>query len=170
VDCASKGTLASGMGVGAGAGFAGDPEACWLGAIPPLETKTRIISKTIRITGCIERKRGSESAAHSAWFIDPKRGVEARSFLCGLGTVDLQRGGRPLGDHPPWKLSVYSPPCYAQPRRQRQPVKASLHLMVNVQPTFLFCHCDDEFAGCSRIGNSARDPQPGANFPSATEC
>ena len=32
-DCASKGTLASGMDVGAGTGFAGDPEAGWPGAV-----------------------------------------------------------------------------------------------------------------------------------------
>src|SRR5271166_6505735 len=51
-DCASKGTLASGMGVGAGVGFAGEPEACWPGAVPPLKTKARII-KRIRITGCV---------------------------------------------------------------------------------------------------------------------
>ena len=54
-DCASKGTLASGMGVGAGVGFAGEPAACWPGVVPPLETKARIISKTIRVTGCMER-------------------------------------------------------------------------------------------------------------------
>ena len=41
------------MGVGAGVGFAGEPEAGWLGAAPPLETKARIISKTIRIIGCV---------------------------------------------------------------------------------------------------------------------
>src|SRR5271166_7185028 len=57
-DCASKGTLANGMGVGAGVGFAGVAEACWPGAVPPLETKTRIISKMIRIAGWIKRKRG----------------------------------------------------------------------------------------------------------------
>jgi len=51
--------------VGGGVGFAGEAEACWPGAVPPLETKARIISKTIRITGCMERKRGSERAAHS---------------------------------------------------------------------------------------------------------
>ncbi len=50
-DCASKGTFASGMDVGAGFGFAGDPEAGWHGAVPPLATKVRIISKTIRIAG-----------------------------------------------------------------------------------------------------------------------
>ena len=44
------------MGVGAGVGFAGEAEACWPGAVPPLETKTRIISKTIRIVGCMELK------------------------------------------------------------------------------------------------------------------
>src|SRR5271166_3386808 len=54
-DCASKGTLASGMGVGAGVGFTGEPEACWPGAVPLLENKARIINRTIRITGCIER-------------------------------------------------------------------------------------------------------------------
>src|SRR5271165_2598094 len=51
-DCASKATLASGMGVGAGFGFVGEAEACWPGAMPPLETKTRLINKTIRIPGC----------------------------------------------------------------------------------------------------------------------
>ena len=54
-DCASTGTVVSGMGVGAGFGFAGEAEAGWLGAVRPLETKTRLINKTIRITGCIER-------------------------------------------------------------------------------------------------------------------
>src|SRR5580704_3910283 len=38
------------MGVGAGVGFAGEPEACWPGAVPPLKTKARIV-KRIRITG-----------------------------------------------------------------------------------------------------------------------
>jgi len=51
-DCASKGALASGMGVGAGVGFAGEPDACWPGAVPPLKNKARII-KRIRITGCV---------------------------------------------------------------------------------------------------------------------
>ena len=32
-DCASKGTLASGMGVGAGVGFSGEAEAGWPGAV-----------------------------------------------------------------------------------------------------------------------------------------
>src|SRR5262249_11535955 len=31
VHCAPTGTLASGIGVGAGVGFAGEAEACWLG-------------------------------------------------------------------------------------------------------------------------------------------
>jgi dissimilatory sulfite reductase (desulfoviridin) alpha/beta subunit len=45
------------MGVGAGVGFAGEAEACWLGAVPPLETKARIRSKkTIRTSECMERK------------------------------------------------------------------------------------------------------------------
>lgn len=48
-DCASKGAFASGMDVGAVVGFAGDPEAGWPGAVPPLETKARIIRRTIRI-------------------------------------------------------------------------------------------------------------------------
>src|SRR5260370_18886 len=75
-DCASKGTLASGMGVGAGFGFASEVAACWPGAVPTLETKTRIIRKTIRITGCMERKRESERAAHFAWLHCPNRGVD----------------------------------------------------------------------------------------------
>ena len=50
-DCASKGTLASGMGVGAEVGFAGEPEVCWLAVLPPLATKARIIRKMIRIAG-----------------------------------------------------------------------------------------------------------------------
>jgi hypothetical protein len=37
------------MDVGAVVGFAGDPEAGWPGAVPPLETKARIIRRTIRI-------------------------------------------------------------------------------------------------------------------------
>src|SRR5262249_34664743 len=52
--------------VDAGVGFAGEPEACWLDAVPVLEAKARIISKTIRITECIKPKRGSEDAAPSA--------------------------------------------------------------------------------------------------------
>src|SRR5271166_3416534 len=60
-DCASKGTLASGMGVGAGVGFAGEPEACWPGAVPPLKAKARIIRRTTRTKGCIRYgKKGSE--------------------------------------------------------------------------------------------------------------
>jgi len=50
VDSASRGTLASGIGVGAGLGFAGEAEACWLSAVLALQAKARIISKTIRIT------------------------------------------------------------------------------------------------------------------------
>jgi hypothetical protein len=53
VDCASRGTLASGIGVGAGVGFAGEAEADWLSAGPALETEPRIKSKTIRMTGCV---------------------------------------------------------------------------------------------------------------------
>src|SRR5262249_35826395 len=56
VDCASKGTLASGIGVGAGVGFAGEAEACWLSVVPALETKTRTIRKTIRISGSMEER------------------------------------------------------------------------------------------------------------------
>jgi hypothetical protein len=41
------------MDVGAGVGFAGDPEAGWPGDVPPLEAKARIIRKTIRIAGCV---------------------------------------------------------------------------------------------------------------------
>src|SRR5271166_5060020 len=55
-DCASKATLASGMGVGAGVGFASEAEACWPGAMPPLATKARKTSKMIRIAGCVELK------------------------------------------------------------------------------------------------------------------
>jgi len=44
-DCASKGTWASGMGVGAGVGFGTEAEAFWPGAVAALETKARIISK-----------------------------------------------------------------------------------------------------------------------------
>ena len=43
------------MGVGAGFGVASEAEACWPGAVPPLETKTKLINKTIRITGCMDR-------------------------------------------------------------------------------------------------------------------
>ena len=50
VDSASKGTLASGIAVGAGLGFAGETEACWLSAVLALKTKARLITKTIRIT------------------------------------------------------------------------------------------------------------------------
>jgi hypothetical protein len=46
------------MGVDAGVAFGGEAEAFWPGAVPALETKARI-SKTIRITGCMERKKGS---------------------------------------------------------------------------------------------------------------
>jgi hypothetical protein len=35
------------MGVAAGVGFAAEPEAFWPGAVPLMETKTRIIRKTI---------------------------------------------------------------------------------------------------------------------------
>jgi hypothetical protein len=38
-DCASNDTLASGMGVGAGVGFAGEAEACWPGALADLKPK-----------------------------------------------------------------------------------------------------------------------------------
>src|SRR6516164_8108417 len=65
-DCASKGTLASGIGVDAGVGFAGEPEACWLGAVPALETKARIITRTSRIIGCIKRdgQKAPQRKAH----------------------------------------------------------------------------------------------------------
>jgi hypothetical protein len=77
VDCASKGTLASGMGVGAGVGFAGEAEACWPGAVPPLEIKARITSKTIRVIGCIELEERLKSAQHLLLeFIDTNRGVD----------------------------------------------------------------------------------------------
>ena len=77
MDCASKGILASGMGVGAGIGFPGEAEACWLGAATPLETKARIINKAIRIAGCMERqKRGSERAHLLGGVVDSNRGVD----------------------------------------------------------------------------------------------
>ena len=40
------------MAVGAGFGFGGEGEACWPSAMPPVETKVRIISRTIRIIEC----------------------------------------------------------------------------------------------------------------------
>jgi hypothetical protein len=43
------------MGVGAGFGVASEAEACWPGAVPPLETKTKLINKTIRNSGCMDR-------------------------------------------------------------------------------------------------------------------
>jgi len=64
VDCASKGTLASGIGVGAGVGFAGGAEACWLSAVPALQTNVRIITKMIRITGCIKIIKEGQRAPH----------------------------------------------------------------------------------------------------------
>jgi hypothetical protein len=48
--------------VGAGVGFAGGAEVCSLSAVPALETKARIITKTIRIIGWI-KKRGAKGAA-----------------------------------------------------------------------------------------------------------
>ena len=39
----------------AGVGFASEAEACWPGAVPPLETKTKLINKTIRISECMDR-------------------------------------------------------------------------------------------------------------------
>ena len=38
--------------MGAGFGFGGEGEACWPSAMPPVETKVRIISRTIRIIEC----------------------------------------------------------------------------------------------------------------------
>jgi hypothetical protein len=53
--------------VGAGFDLAGEAEACWLGAVPALETRARIMSKTIRMTGCIRiQQRGERGAAPSA--------------------------------------------------------------------------------------------------------
>ena len=40
------------MAVGAGFGFGGEGEACWQSAMPPVEIKVRIISRTIRIIEC----------------------------------------------------------------------------------------------------------------------
>jgi hypothetical protein len=43
------------MGVGAGFGVASEAEARWSGAVPPLETKTKLINKTIRNSGYMDR-------------------------------------------------------------------------------------------------------------------
>jgi hypothetical protein len=50
---ARKNHALGGIGVGAGVGFAGEPEAGWLCALPAPKTRARIISKTIRMTECI---------------------------------------------------------------------------------------------------------------------
>jgi hypothetical protein len=43
------------MAVGVGFVFGGEAEGCWQGAVPPLDTKARITSRTIRTAGFIER-------------------------------------------------------------------------------------------------------------------
>jgi len=57
------------MGVGAGFGFASDAEACWPGAVPPPQTKTKLINKTIRSIGAtlvrIVKAEFPLSAVHS---------------------------------------------------------------------------------------------------------
>ena len=47
----------------AGVGFAAEPEACSAGALLSLKTKARTIKKTIRMTGCMERKKAAIRAA-----------------------------------------------------------------------------------------------------------
>jgi hypothetical protein len=42
------------MAAGVGFAFGGEAEGCWAGAVPPLETKARITSRTIRMTWCME--------------------------------------------------------------------------------------------------------------------
>ena len=64
-DCASKGTLASGIGVGTGTGFASEAEACSPDAIPPLKPK-RMINKTTRLTIASSATRGSSPVVPSA--------------------------------------------------------------------------------------------------------
>ena len=49
------------MVVGVGFVFGGEAEGCWQGAVPPLDTKARITSRTIRTTGFIEN-----ASVHSA--------------------------------------------------------------------------------------------------------
>ena len=96
-DCASKGTLASAMGVGAGVGFAGEAEACTPGAVPALESKTRIISKTIRsrdsgINGTENNAKGvgfEESAVRS----ENKAGLG--QFFAPAGPQNSGRGFNP---------------------------------------------------------------------------
>ena len=42
--------------MGVGFVFGGEAEACWPRAVPPLDIKARITSRTVRITGCkVER-------------------------------------------------------------------------------------------------------------------
>src|SRR5271165_7622507 len=76
------------MGVGAGFGFAGEAEACWLGAAPPLETKARMINKMIRITGCMGRQREGQSAPHLLAF-EPE--LQGRLALCRVTRVQCWR-------------------------------------------------------------------------------
>jgi hypothetical protein len=73
------------MGVGAGVGFGSEAEAFWPGAVPALETKARI-SKTIRITGCMERKKGSSSLQTNSFeLFSPKSSIGFRP-VPGAGT------------------------------------------------------------------------------------
>jgi hypothetical protein len=51
--------------VGPGVGFAGDVDACWLSAVLALETKARMITKTIRISGCIKIQEGQKASQHN---------------------------------------------------------------------------------------------------------
>ena len=66
--------------MGAGVAFAVKAGACKAtAAVPPLESKTRVISGTIRVIGCIERertappKRRKKAAALSRQFTAEKK-------------------------------------------------------------------------------------------------
>src|SRR5271157_836050 len=91
-DCASKGTLANGIGVGAGVGFAGEAAACSPGAVPALETKTRRTSKTIRSRD--SGSKGTESNAKGFSFVDS---AEWREDKAGLGRFFAPTGPQNSG-------------------------------------------------------------------------
>jgi hypothetical protein len=70
------------MGVGAGLGFASEAEACWPGAMPPLEAKTKLINKTIRITGCMDRSFKVQYCVPKTFIFDTSRfNSESRRFF-----------------------------------------------------------------------------------------
>jgi hypothetical protein len=91
-DCASKGTLMSGMGVGTGLGFADEPEACWPGAVTPLEAKARRIRKTMPMRGCMEREKRSEGTASFCGSFQDLDGVCAVRWRLPLGVTFPQAG------------------------------------------------------------------------------